>query len=94
MRVWISPCVAGAKAAAVLVWVVCSRLGLVLRRCTQRAMPTRTLWIDKLCIDQSSEESKTAGVVSFASKQGRWRLPSSPPCCLALGTSPGGAERV
>eukprot|EP00961_Rhodomonas_salina_P297155 3936990-Rhodomonas_salina.2 len=48
-----------------LLWVAASSLNIVGARYTPWALSSTTLWIDKLCIDQRSDETKAAGVASF-----------------------------
>ena len=51
--------------ALVLQWVALSRMGALPRAWRPWAQSPRTIWLDKCCIDQSSQEMIAAGTSSF-----------------------------
>ena len=63
---WLLPCVPLALLAALLVWLGASLLGLVAPNLVPWALSVETIWIDKLCINQESNETKAAGVAGFS----------------------------
>eukprot|EP00286_Rhodomonas_abbreviata_P021489 CAMPEP_0181293684 /NCGR_PEP_ID=MMETSP1101-20121128/3194_1 /TAXON_ID=46948 /ORGANISM="Rhodomonas abbreviata, Strain Caron Lab Isolate" /LENGTH=908 /DNA_ID=CAMNT_0023398283 /DNA_START=100 /DNA_END=2826 /DNA_ORIENTATION=+ len=63
---WMLPALPLSMLAVLLLWVGASVTGLVPPKATPWACSATTIWIDKLCIDQSTPERKAAGVASVA----------------------------
>ena len=62
---WIVPAVPMGFLVFELLWVLLSLINLIPSALAPWALSTTTLWIDKLCIDQTSDETKMAGVAGF-----------------------------
>ena len=51
--------------ALILFWIVCSLIGLVPSALEPWALSAKTIWVDKLCINQATDQTKAEGVAGF-----------------------------
>ena len=63
---WILPAIPAGVLALLLLWMLLSVMGCMPANAVPWAFSTKTLWIDKLCIDQSTPETTAAGVAGFS----------------------------
>jgi len=62
---WVLPAAPLGLLVLLLAWIGIGLLGLLPSAITVWSLSTTTIWIDKLCINQESDETKAAGVAGF-----------------------------